>query len=108
MAGQQVVLRQLLDSALGNPNKCTVDFGLLKDFLVQFLVATNQADFIAQAEIKQSEVPENEVEDGVVNEEIAREGKTVSFSEEEQHDDSEKNEDAEKKRIEILEKQHTR
>ena len=51
MAGQ-IALWQLLDHALGSPNQSTVDFGLLKDFLLQFLAATNQAEFIVNAKGK--------------------------------------------------------
>ena len=46
MALTKVTLRTLLDTALGQPTQNVVDFGLLKDFLLEFLIATNQADFV--------------------------------------------------------------
>ena len=63
MAGQ-VGLRHLLDEALGNPNQSTVDFGLLKNFLIQFLIATNQAEFVVKAGEEPGEIS-NDGTDGV-------------------------------------------
>ena len=42
---QEIPLEKLLNLALGHPGQGVVDFRLLKEFLMQFLVATKTNDF---------------------------------------------------------------
>ena len=99
MAGQ-LALWQLLDHALGHPNQSTVDLSLLKDFLLQFLIATNQAQFIVNATGKPLGLPRQDKVHADVDKETSQKALSVHVEQPVDDEKTSDNSEGDESRIE--------